>query len=162
LLGKDFQQQELILRGCIDGTKYQATLNGASVTQRKRPPPPSAWYINLPTAAGLAKAPFDVGMFGLGGWNANEPTVDGSVTGLHLTRRKVANCGRGQLEDPSGVAITKVDARERSQMSWRNLSGWPALSLRAERFAIHLEVAALTYSRPSHLVSCPGALRTAR
>ena len=65
LLGKDFQQQDLIFRRRIVGTDHQATLNGALVTQRKRTPPPSALYADLTIAAGLAKVPFDLGMFGL-------------------------------------------------------------------------------------------------
>jgi hypothetical protein len=59
----------------------------------------------------------------------------------------VANCGSGHLEDPADVAFAEVNARERRQLRWRDLSGRPALSSRAERIAIHLEVAALTYSR---------------
>jgi hypothetical protein len=101
-------------------------------------------YVDLPIAAGLAKVPIDVGMFGLGGWKANEPIVHGPVTGLDLTGPEVANGGGGHLEDFAGVAITKVDAREDGQTTWRDLSGWPALSSRATRFAVHVEAAVLT------------------
>jgi hypothetical protein len=90
--------------------------------------------------------PFDFGMFGLGGGTANEPTVHGLVTGLDLTEREFANSGRGHLEDLAVVTITKVDAREDGQTPWRNLSGWPAATSRATQFAVHVEVAALTYS----------------
>ena len=88
--------------------------------------------------------PFDCEMFGLGGWNANEPTVHAPVTALHLTGREVANGGGGHLEDIAGITITKVDARKDGQAPWRNLAGWPALSSWAKRFTAHVEVAAPT------------------
>ncbi|WP_297737427.1 hypothetical protein [Mycobacterium sp.] len=75
-------------------------------------------YVDLPIAAGLAKVPFDFGMFGLGGWKANESTVHEPVTGLHLTGRYVANGGRRILEDFADVAITNRDARKNGQTPW--------------------------------------------
>lgn len=116
------------------------------MTQRKPPPPPSALYVERAIAAGLAKVPFDFGMSELGSRKTNEPAVHGPVTGLHLTRCEVANGGRRDMEDPTDVATTEVNARKHGQKRWRNLSGWPALASRATRFAVHVEVAALTHS----------------
>jgi hypothetical protein len=91
----------------------------------------------VPIAPGPAKTPFDFGMFGLGGGKANEPAVHGQITGINVTGPEVANGRSRDLEDPAGVALTKVDEREQRQIRCRNLSGRPRLSLRAERFAIH-------------------------
>jgi hypothetical protein len=66
-------------------------------------------YVDRPIAAGVAKVPFDFGTFGLGGWKANEFTLDALITGLDLTVREVANGDCGHLEDLAGAAITKVD-----------------------------------------------------
>jgi hypothetical protein len=105
-------------------------------------------YLDLPIAAGLAEVPFDFGTFRLGGWIAIEVTVHEPVTGVHMTGRDVANGGRCRLEDLACVTFAKVDARQRGQLRWGKLFSRPALSLRAERFAIHVEVVALTNSCP--------------
>ncbi|CAM3291141.1 hypothetical protein MYIN104542_25520 [Mycobacterium intermedium] len=87
-------------------------MDDPEVTQRKRPTPRSALYIDLHTAAGLAKVPFDFGMLGLGRWKAKEPTIHEAETGLDLTGREVANSGLELLEDLADIAIIKGDARE--------------------------------------------------
>jgi hypothetical protein len=100
--------------------------------------------VDLPITAGLAKLPFDLEMFGLGGWKANDFTVDAPVTGFDLTGREGGNGDRGDLEDLADAAITKVDVRQGGQTRWRNLSGWPAACSRTKRFAVHVEAAVLT------------------
>ncbi|WP_242661446.1 hypothetical protein [Mycobacterium mantenii] len=111
-------------------------------------------YVELAIAAGLAKAPFDFTMFWLGGRKANKPAVQESVTGLHLTRREVADGGRRHSEDPIDGATTEVNVRKHAQKRWPSLSGWPALSSRALRIAVHVEVARRTLRSFATTESC--------
>ena len=114
LLGQDGQQLDLIFRRCTGGTDHQTPVDGASVTQRERPPPPAVSCVDVAIPAGLA-VPFDVGVCWLGWWKANESAVHRPVTGLDLAGCESANGGGGYAEDLAGVGVTESDTRQRGQ-----------------------------------------------
>ncbi len=145
LLGQDGQQLDLIFRRCTGGAEHQTPVDGASVTQRERPPPSSVFCVDLPIPAGLA-VPFDVGVCRLGRWKANESAVHRLVAGLDLARSEVVNGGGSDAEDLACVGVTEGNARQRDQTPWRDLVGLPDALCRAARFIVHGGVALLSYS----------------
>ncbi|PJE01284.1 MAG: hypothetical protein CK428_31505 [Mycobacterium sp.] len=114
LLGQDGQQLDLIFRRCSIGADHQTPVDGASVAQRERPPPPAVFYVDQPVPAGLA-VPCDVGVCRLGWWKANELAVNRPVTGLDFVGPETANGGGRDAEDLADVGVTESDTRQRGQ-----------------------------------------------
>src|ERR1700722_9708665 len=114
LLGQDGQQLNLIFRRCTGGTDHQTPVDGSSVTQRERPPPPAGFRVDLALPPGLA-VPLDVGVCWLGWRKANESAVHRAVTGLDLARPEVANGALGDAKDIAEAGVTESDTRQHDQ-----------------------------------------------
>src|SRR6185295_7263023 len=102
LLGQNGQQLGRVFRRWAGGTDHQTPVDGASVTQRERPPPPAVFRLDLAIRVRPAVL-FDVAVCRLGWWKANESAVHPPVTGLDLAGPESANGGRGDAEDLAGI-----------------------------------------------------------
>src|SRR6476660_4499822 len=116
LLGQNAQQLGRVFRRWAGGTDHQTPVDGVSVSQRERPPPPAVFRLDLAIPVGPA-VPFDVTVCWLRLWKPDEFAVDRPVTGLDLAGSKSADGGRSDAEDFAGVGVAQTDLRQCGQSS---------------------------------------------